>query len=224
MSPSWSRARPRSFHLPLCMWNPANRCLCETWSWWTQDVAGIRLGVTVSWVTTPLVLSSPCWLRCAAKMKLSQFGHIQELANFIQKESGRQVSVSISPSGTVTSAAAAGGRAPEHRVIITTAGNTDPNRQVRDSGCCHVGCSAHGPWRVLTSPWVLEALPLSRAWKLELGTVPEKPWESVKARHNTWKALKIRVENQSELVLEKPWKSVKTWHSAWKSFCGSSPW
>ena len=71
-------------------------------------------------------------------MKLSQFGHIQELANFIQKESGRQVSVSISPSGTVTSAAAAGGRAPEHRVIITTAGNTDPNRQVRESGCCPV--------------------------------------------------------------------------------------
>lgn len=53
----------------------------------------------------------------------------QELANFIQKESGRQVSVSISPSGTVTSASL-GGRLPEHRVIITTASNSDAIRQV----------------------------------------------------------------------------------------------
>jgi hypothetical protein len=60
---------------------------------------------------------------------------LQELANFIQKESGRQVSVSISPSGNVTSATAIGGRAPEHRVIITTAaGSSDINRQVEILG------------------------------------------------------------------------------------------
>ncbi|KAL8625509.1 hypothetical protein ACOMHN_014598 [Nucella lapillus] len=52
-----------------------------------------------------------------------------ELANFIQKESGR-VSVSFSPSGTVASTAAIGVRPEQqHRVIITTAGNMDPSRQ-----------------------------------------------------------------------------------------------
>ncbi|KAK7499219.1 hypothetical protein BaRGS_00009479 [Batillaria attramentaria] len=54
----------------------------------------------------------------------------KELANFIQKESGRQVSVSISPSGTVSPAASVGGRVPEHRVIITTAGSSDPGKQI----------------------------------------------------------------------------------------------